>query len=249
MDQSQNNWLLKREAFNSVSNLTLLPVSVWLSNQIKKSFLSHYPIRIIHNGVDVDVFQPKDDYHKEVLRKQYDLYGKKDLLGVANVWDERKGLSDYLKLSNKLCEDYMIVLIGLKDSQIKVLPTNIIGLSRTKSQVELSAWYSLADIVLNLSYEETFGMTTVEGFSCGTPSIVYNRTASPELAGCGTCLVAEAGNLDDVLKNISLLGQKTLEITAKCRKRAVEYFDKTKCFTQYLDLYEELLSRKKCNHK
>lgn len=245
LDQSKKNWILKREAFNSVHNLTLVPVSIWLANQLNKSFLSHYPIRIIHNGVDIDTFKPKDGYHKEELRKHYELDGKKVLLGVANVWDERKGLNDYLKLSKMLYEDYRIVLIGLNDSQIKNLPSNVVGLSRTKNQVELAAWYSLADIVLNLSYEETFGMTTVEGFSCGTPSIVYDRTASPELAGSGTCLVAEAGNIDDVLRNVTKLGQKTLEVTTNCRKRAVEYYDKTKCFTQYVDLYEELLSQKK----
>lgn len=59
-------------------------------------------------------------------------------------------------------------------------------------------YYSTANAVLNLSKEETFGLTTVEGMACGTPSIVYNSTASPELVDEHTGVVLEPGDLDGV---------------------------------------------------
>ena len=89
------------------------------------------------------------------------------LLGVASSWSSRKGFHDYLKLAEILPPNHRIVLVGLTPSMAKKLPKNVIGLSRTNSADELAELYSAADVVLNLSVEETFGLTTVEGFACG----------------------------------------------------------------------------------
>ena len=87
--------------------------------------------------------------------------------------------------------------------------------------------YSSADIVLNLSYEETFGLTTVEGFACGRPSIVYNRTASPELIEGEVGYVVEAGNINQLLDAIHEIKQKGKQYYSEtCRKRAENKYDK-----------------------
>ena len=44
------------------------------------------------------------------------------LLGVANVWNDRKGYSDFLKLSKSLPDKYVIVLVGLNEKQMQNLP-------------------------------------------------------------------------------------------------------------------------------
>lgn len=77
---------------------------------------------------------------------------------------------------------YVIVLFGLSEEQRKNLPRNIIGLGKTKTQRELAAIYTAADVLVNPSLEETFGMTQVEAFACGTPSIVFRDTACEEVA-------------------------------------------------------------------
>ena len=41
--------------------------------------------------------------------------------------------------------------------------------------------YTAADVFLNLSVEETFGLTTVEAIACNTPVIVYDATALSEV--------------------------------------------------------------------
>lgn len=35
------------------------------------------------------------------------------LLGVASIWDKRKGLEDFVQLYNMISEDWVIVLVGL----------------------------------------------------------------------------------------------------------------------------------------
>ena len=136
------------------------------------------------------------------------------------------------------------MLIGLKKNQISNLPANIIGIERTSNIHELVEFYSSADIVLNLSYQETFGLTTVEGFACGTPGIVYNRTASPELIEGEVGFIVEAGNIKQLLEAVNTIKNKGKNhYSTYCRQRAIDYYDKDKCYEKYIQLYEECLKK------
>ena len=128
----------------------------------------------------------------------------KVLLGVASVWDARKGLSDFTELAGMLDDRYRIVLIGLTEDQISALPENILGLPRTNNLEELVAAYSEADVFLNPSVEETFGMTALEAQYCGTKSVVYEDTACEEVALKFGGMVSKRGpeHLYDAVKKL-----------------------------------------------
>lgn len=239
-DRSRENFRLKKELFLSVPNMTIVPVSYWLNDVVKQSFFKNVPSRVIYNGVDTEVFQNR----KSNLRHELGLEGKVVLLGVASAWSETKGLSDYIMLSKTLSERYKIVLIGVSDKLSKQLPSNIVCIGRTSNSIQLAEYYSMADIVMNLSYAETFGLTTAEGMACGTPGIVYNRTASPELVTPETGFIVEAGDFNALENAIYQIGEKGKEhYSSACRERAMEYFEKNKRFSEYVDLYEKLLNK------
>ncbi len=241
IDRSKRNYEIKKNFFTSISKLTLVPVSHWLENEVKKSFLSDCQVCCILNGVDVEQFKPHEDI--DGLRSAYGLTNKKVLLGVATAWGPRKGWADYIKLSRTLSEDFKIVMVGVTEDQAKGLPSSILAIQRTESIEKLAELYSLADVVLNLSDEESFGLTTAEGFACGTPSIVYNCTASPELITPETGMVIEKGDMDallDAIYTISSNGKQYYSI--KCRDRAVSLYDKNKNFKEYIQLYNQLVS-------
>lgn len=241
-DRSRKNYKLKKNLFNSLNKLHIVAVSKWLGDVVSDSFLKNKPLHIIYNGIDLNSFYPSDNIAE--LKNKYNLNGKFVAIGVASTWLPKKGIYDYYTLSKMMSEEIVIIMIGLSDKQIKNLPNNIIGVKKTESIDELREYYTLADVVLNLSYEETFGLTTVEGFACGTPSIVYNCTASPELVTPETGFVVEPGDLESVVKNM-----RTIQINGKgtyslaCRRRAEEKFNKDTNFKQYIDLYNEMLKK------
>ena len=240
LDHSSYNYQIKKKCFNSVKNLTLVPVSHWLEDEVKKSFLKDNSIRCISNGVDIEQFHISEN--NALTRNEYGLNDKKVLLGVATAWGPRKGWYDYIRLSQILPDDYKIVMIGVTDKQAKQLPSNILTIKRTENVKKLADLYSIADVVLNLSDEESFGLTTAEGFACGTPSIVYNCTASPELITKETGMVIQKGDINalyNAVNNVISVGKKYYQ--EKCRKRAVEFYDKNKNYNEYLVLYKELI--------
>lgn len=242
VSKTKQNYRLKKELFLGLgTNLVITPVSAWLADQTKQSFFGQQKIHYIYNGVDISVFTPSATKH---IIDKYGLRNKIVLLGVASAWSEGKGFSDYLSLRKKLTDDYVIIMVGLSDDIIKTLPAGIIGIKRTQSVRELAELYSVADIVLSLSRAETFGLTVAEGMACGTPAIVYNNTATPELITEQTGLVVDTGDVDGVVaavKTIVLKGKRYYKDA--CRKRAEECFDKNKCFEKYLELYNEILNK------
>jgi glycosyltransferase involved in cell wall biosynthesis len=156
---------------------------------------------------------------------------------------QKKGLYDYYKLRSVLPLNYSIVLVGIKESQKSELPHGIVGIPRTENIYDLVKLYSLADVVTSFSYLETFGLTPVEGFSCGTPSIVYNCTATPELITPEVGYVVTPGNISQVLEainNIKINGKQRYSI--KCRSHALDNYNKDKKYKEYLELYNEKLN-------
>lgn len=239
IDRSEKNYKFKKELFTNIPKLHIVTVSKWLQQLVEESFFKSYVIQTIYNGVDVSIFHPRQNID---VVKLFKLEGKRILLAAATTWTEDKGLKDYFQLRKVLSNDNVIVLVGLTEDQIKALPAGIVGIRRTNSQYELAELYSAADITLNLSYLETFGLTTAEGLACGTPGIVYNKTASPELITPETGRIVEAGDikgLSDAIEEILSKGKSNY--SDKCRERAVEYYDKDKQYRKYLDLYENLI--------
>lgn len=177
LDNSRRNFEYKKTLFTGIPDMTLIVPSHWLESRVKESFLKEYPVEVKYNTVNTDVFKPTPSE----FRREHGLESKKIILGVASVWDDRKGLKDFVALSGLLDEDCQIVLIGLTQEQIQALPEQILGLPRTNSVHSLAEAYSAADVFANPSTEETFGMTVMEALCCGTPAIVYQGTACEEL--------------------------------------------------------------------
>lgn len=178
LDNSKKNFEIKKAAFTGVKNMTIYTPSQWLRDLVKKSFLGEYLVEVLYNEVDKSLFKPT----QSEFRKKYNLIDKKIILGVASTWDERKGLKVFCSLAKMFDNDYRVVLVGLTEEQIAKLPPNMIGIARTNSIKELAEIYTAADVFVNPSKEETFGLTTVEALYCGTKAIVYKDTACEEIA-------------------------------------------------------------------
>lgn len=171
------NYARKKKAFCGVPQMKLIVPSNWLKALVQQSFLEEYPVEVKYNTIDTSIFKPTPSD----FRQRYGLEDKKIILGVASTWDKRKGLDDFVELAGMLDDKYVIVLVGLSKKQIRKKPKNIIGIQRTNSPYELAAIYTAADVFVNPSREESFGLTNFEAASCGIKSIVYENTACEEL--------------------------------------------------------------------
>ena len=236
-DHSKSDYQLKRKLFSMLPNLTIVPVSVWLKEFVRNSFLKNQRIEIIHNGTNLNTFAyPLKD---EVENAKF------TILGVSNLWTENKGLNDFIALRKCLPEDkYDIVMVGLNDKQLNALSKGIKGIKRTNSVQELVKLYASADVFWNPTYVDNFPTVNIEALACGTPVITYKTGGSPEAINENTGFVVDQGDLKGVLAAIDTIKIKGKKFySPKCRQRAEEKFDMVKQFQKYIDLYNEVLRK------
>lgn len=246
MDRSAENFALKKSLFTSNSNLTIVPVSEWVGEAVRESFLQDKRINVIPNGIDTNVFKPTDISEFGSLSHIKDHIKEKFvIMSVASQWKFDKGLDDYIAMSNTLKEDEIIVLVGMDQKQIETLPKGIIGVPRTNNASELAALYTFANVITIFSSAETFGLTVIEGNACGTPAVVYDNTAPPALITPETGFVVENHNYRMAYSAIQQIKSKGKQnYTEACISLAREKYNKDKCFEKYVELYEELLNGK-----
>ena len=235
-DRSKKNYHLKSKIFNGIENLTIVTPSAWLANHVSHSFLKNYPVRVIHNGVDTKVFCPQ--INSEISRK-YGIENKTFVLGVASIWDRRKGLSDFIMLREKLTNEIPIVLVGLSKQQIREIPAGIVGISRTENQQELAALYSASAVFLNPTYVDNFPTTNIEALACGTPVITYRTGGSPEAIDDETGFVVEKGDVEGLKAAIKkVVSNEKMYYSGKCRERVVKLYNKEERYKDYLNLFD-----------
>ena len=227
----------KRKWFLGIDSMTLVTPSKWLNELVSQSFLKDYSTVIIQNGIDLSVFSPTESD----FREKYNIpHGKKILLGVAFVWDKRKGLDVFLELFKRLDkEKYQIVLIGTTDAVDSMLPEGIISIHRTNNQKELAEIYTAADLFVNPTREEMFGLVNVEANACGTPVLTFRTGGSPECIDETSGAVVDCDDIDAMEKEIIRICSETPYSAEACRLRA-EAFDMNEKFEEYIRLYEQL---------
>lgn len=228
------NYLRKKAAFTGVENLTLTTPSQWLAEQAAHSFLRDYPCVVVPNGIDRAVFRPQPSD----LRAAYHLQDKKIVLGVANAWNARKGLPDMLALAERLGAAYQVVLIGLTERQLPHIPPNVLGLLRTADRTELARWYTAADVFVNPTYDETFGLTTVEAQACGTPAVVYATDGCPETLLTEDSVLVAQGDREALVRAVREVAQRGVRVD----DHAADRLDKDRAYEKYVRLYERVCS-------
>ena len=232
LDHSRRNFRRKKDLFIGLADMTLVTPSKWLRNIVGRSFLSEHPIQVINNGVDLDVFKPVERDGEEIL-----------VLGVANVWSDRKGLEDFKRIRESLPPSFRVVLIGVTELQKRFLPKGIEGISRTESVAELVNWYQKATVFVNPTYSDNFPTTNIEALACGVPVVTYQVGGSPEALDDLTGRVVSPGDLKRLASAIvELAGGDRLVARNRCRARAEKLFNKDDRFSEYIDLYESLVS-------
>lgn len=241
-DRTSKMWNDKKKAWLSIPNLAVVGVSDWITNEAKKSpmFKNAKIIRRIYNWIDLDVFKP---VNADKVREKYGLTDKKIILGVSSRWSRKKGLDIFLDTANRLKQDEVIMLVG-EMPNIR-LPKNVISVPATESIDELVAYYSAADVFLQLSEEETFGKVVAEALACGTPVVTNKYTANPELVNSSCGCITKNLSADSVCLSIDeVLDNGKESYSASCVKFAKENFDGNKNMGEYLKLYSDMLSEK-----
>lgn len=243
VDRSAGNFKDKSASFNSIKDkLTIVPVSEWIKGEMSHSFLKDCHFQVIHNGINLDVFDVQPD--DKAVREKYGLGDKKIILGLASIWSKEKGWDDFVRMSGMLNEDEVIVMVGVSEEQQKRLPKNVVAIRRTENVRQLAELYSAATAFVNPTWQDNYPTVNLEAIACGTPVVTYRTGGSVEVITDDTGRIVEQGDVVGLLKAVREIAEKgKVQYTAKCRAFALENFRKEDRYADYLKLYESLTAR------
>lgn len=238
IDNSASNYRKRKELYNSIKNLTIVTPSKWLADLGKFSFFKDKNIKVINNGINLDIFKPIENDFK----KEHNIENKYLILGLAYDWkDKRKGLDDFIKLSSTLPSNYQIVLVGTNDEIDSLLPSNIISIHKTHNQEELAKIYTAADVFVSPTKADNFPTVNIEALACGTPVITYDAGGSKEslTEKCGTYV--PINDINSLRKEIIHTCVDKPYKENDCIEQSKNYnmYDK---FNEYVELYKKILS-------
>lgn len=227
----------KKRLLEGFENLTIATPSLWLAERTKKSFLKNHDIQVIHNGIDTDIFSPKDT--TELRKKHYIADDEKVVLAVApGLMGENKGGKFVLQLAERMREQKIrFILIGV-DEEMEPFYDNTIIMGRIYDKTLLAKYYSLADVFVICSERENFPTTCLEAQCCGTPVCGF------DVGGVKETLIPYS----DVVQYGDVVALRDRVVDMLCTKRqngmnismiASEMFGKNRMEKLYINVYRQ----------
>ena len=197
------------------------------------------PIRL---GVDRAFFKPAPDVKRVPGRIIVTASADSPLKGVRYLIDACGKLKDqipdlHLHIVGKSLSDESKARISEHGLEDRI--TFLSGLSRE----EIAREFQSASLLVSPSLYEGFGLPAAEAMSCGTPVIVTDGGALPEVAGDAGIIVPK-GNADELATAISDLltdDIKRASIATACLKRADETFDWSVIAGEYESYFRSVL--------
>lgn len=233
----------KRTMFANFERLHLAAPSRWLADRMAQSMVRDKPISVVSNGLNLDVFHPRDT---AALKAQLGLTDEYVVLSVgSDLMSELKGGRWVLELARRCTDPSVVFIMVGADRMSENVPANVRVIPRVYDQALLASYYALADILLLTSNKETFSMVSAESLACGTPVIGFDSGAPTEVAAPGFGLFVPYGDLPALE---ALLGQArrqelTLMPPQACTQFARDRYAKEVMVRAYADIYQQLLTR------
>lgn len=226
----------KKQLLSNIRRLTVVGVSEWIANEAAKSFLKERDITYIYNGVDTQIFKPQESD----FRDSHDLSGKFVILGMASKWLTKQNELALAAVSTLVSDNIAFVLVGCnKKSKV---PDGVIALPHISDTEEMAKVYSMADVFVNVTWEDSLPFVNIEAQSCGTPVITYNSCGATETISNDTGIVVGQGDVQELLLAIRTVmehGKNTY--STYCRERALILFNKSDAYERYFDVYKNTI--------
>src|SRR5699024_130015 len=207
--------------------------------------------QVIYNFVNETVYYKKD---REFLKEQYHIaQDEKVIIHISN-FRKVKRIPDIIQTFYKVSKQKKAKLVLVGDGpEIQTafdlvdelgIRDYVLFLGRQKN---ISDLLSMADLILLMSEQESFGLVLLEAMACEVPAIGTNIGGIPEVIVHGeTGYLAELGDSETAAKYaIELLDNEELlkEFSKRSYERARDVFHSRHIVKQYMELYENLLNK------
>lgn len=253
-DNTHLEWKLKNWVY-SRSNLTIVTLSRWLTEQAKQSMLNRFPIHHIPNGIDTEAYQPLE---AEQCRSLLGIpTGKRVLMfGAQSLKDSRKGgdllLKALFSLPESLKAETVLLTLGNGGEAIsEAAGMQTLNLGYLNSDRVKAIAYCAADLFVFPTRADNLPLVLQESMACGTPMVSFKVGGIPDLVRPGvTGYLATPEDAQDFCNGIvQLLEDEALRdrMSQQCRAIALAEYPLELQAQRYIELYRQAMQNSSCD--
>jgi glycogen(starch) synthase len=240
---------------------------ITVSYAMKEDLVNHgWPgekIFVVWNGVDPDVYNPKNVSPEEVhaLRHRYHIAPDEKMILFVGRLNWVKGIMDLVQAMPDILKEYpktKLVILGTGDEEANLrnlvhrlgIENNVEMRFEFVSEHERIVHYAASDLCVFPSLYEPFGIVSLEAMAMEKPIVVGAKGVSglkEQVVSAGpgrTGIHVDGSNPADIawgVKKILANPEKAKEWGKNARERVLNYFTWEKAARQTLDVYDGMV--------
>lgn len=254
------NWndvkdLLYKRYFQEIFSMKNADQVFVLNEETRKNVIEQLGIEAervikISNGVNTDIYCPISQSEIEETKKKYKINGKRVILQVGSVY-ENKGqaravemLSPLLKKHDELIYAYVGGIVSQEYSETVRKTAESLGVSdkvvylgTAVPGTEMNRLYNIADITFFASEYEGFPLVCIESVSAGVPVVICSDINIDLGAGC--IVTSKEKTESDIEKKVFSCYDEYKELCLSARENAENNYSWQKIARKYLTAFIE----------
>lgn len=202
-------------------------------DNVKRSYLGKYmPTAILDEAIDLSLYKP---YDASNLRAELGIDANKVIVLCIAPPYKNKNVGSFIKVADyfKRNDKYVFIHIGRYESSSH---DNYIHIDFVKENSDLAVYYSMADLFLFPSLEDTMSNACLEALACGTPLLTFNISGMPYLMDETVGKMVEARNVEQLIEVVKRTEKKTQDVVDRCRAYAERRYDMSKYSDKLIEI-------------
>jgi glycosyltransferase involved in cell wall biosynthesis len=245
-DRTRLEWKLKAWAFGR-SRLEIVCPSEALSLEAGASLLKTLPRRVIHHGIDLEVFRPGDRHARRALGIRDEAFVV--LLGAFDLRSAHKGIDVAIAalgaLPAAVADRIHVLALGHGGEEVRSklkLPCTPVGF--LTDDVRKRDIYAAADVLLYPTRADIFGLMPLEAIACGVPVVASHLQGVDEVVVDGVsgrqCRVGDVAAFARAVAQLAGDPAALAALSRSAREHARLRFSLETHVARYRKCYDEL---------
>lgn len=238
-DRSTHVWNRKMEAYGKISHLVFVAPKFVIDNAKNTPLMEGKNLTILDEAVNLDVFYPRDTTK---LKKRLGIDNDKMVIVcVAPYPYARKGTQYFIELARMFEEKdkYIFVHVGCWRTPVGH-SSNYIPIGYVNNEEELAEYFSLGDVFVFPSLDDTMPNACLDALGCGTPLLCFDISGMPFIAEPPIGTFVEPHNVHAMAEVVMKLKPKDEKIIKRCRDYALVRYDAKKYNDRLIRIAESL---------